>query len=62
MSNPVFGLRTFFFPSVVFVMARQVVGCVVRSCDTSAYPPKLSLALDVAGKTEQMGDATALEV
>lgn len=34
----------------------------VRSCDTTAYPPKLSLALDVAGKTEQMGDATAQEV
>lgn len=43
-------------------MTSQVVGCVVRSCDTNAYPPKLSLALDVAGKTEQMGDATAQEV
>lgn len=47
---------------VMALMAPQVVGCVVRSCDTTAYPPKLSLALDVAGKTEQMGDATAQEV
>lgn len=26
----------------------------VRKCDVSIYPPKLSLALDVAGKTESM--------
>ncbi|CAM9504306.1 unnamed protein product, partial [Ectocarpus fasciculatus] len=41
--------------------AGQVVGCVVRSCDVTTYPPKLSLSLDVAGKTEEMGGTGAAE-
>ena len=39
----------------------QVVGCVIQSCDASTYPPKLSLSLDVAGKTEQIDGAAAAE-
>ncbi|CAM9211625.1 unnamed protein product, partial [Ectocarpus sp. 12 AP-2014] len=47
-------------PSEAFVVG-QVVGCVVRSCDVTTYPPKLSLSLDVAGKTEEMGGTGAAE-
>lgn len=31
----------------------------VRSCDVTTYPPKLSLSLDVAGETEEMGGTAA---
>lgn len=39
----------------------QVVGCVVRSCDVTTYPPKLALSLDVAGKTKEMGGTVAAD-
>lgn len=41
----------------VLVTDMKVVGCVVRNCDVTVYPPNLSLGLDVAGKTEEMGKA-----
>lgn len=41
------------------VVREKVVGCVVRSCDATTFPPKLSLSLDVAGKTEKIDGATA---
>ena len=44
------------------VVRTKVVGCVVRTCDVSKYPPKLSLSLDVAGKTEQIDGAMSDQV
>eukprot|EP00903_Cladosiphon_okamuranus_P010099 g9564.t2 len=41
--------------------AGQVVGCVIRLCDVSSYPPKITLSLDVAGKTEQIDGAAAAD-
>lgn len=42
--------------------ALQVVGCVVRSCDLSTYPPKLLLSLDVAGGADRSGEGDDKQV